>query len=282
MRIIAQTPGKPLSAWVTSIWYFEGDAISHTQERILPNGEMQLLVNLERDELRWWDRGLAVRRMMGTALAGAFDQPFQIDTQQQRRITGVSFAPGGAAAFFRGSMREFANDHLALTDFPGWRSIRTDLVEAHSRSAHEVLATWVRFLLANWKPLDDRNLQTARHLLETGRSVHEVADLMSMSVRKLRSDFAESVGMAPKKYARIRRLQRLVRSIAASRSERDWAALAAEHGFFDQPHMIREFRALAGVTPMTYCPRDQEDWNHSVVSDADSYNTRRHATATRE
>ena len=275
MRVIAHRPTKPLDAFIVSIWYFEGFEIPHAMERILPNGAMQLLVNLDVDELRWWD-GMSERRaryLPGAALAGAFAHPIVIDTAQQRMITGVSFAPGGAAAFFPGSMRDFANDHVALSDLPGCSSTRDQLLEAHCRSAGEVLRTWERLLRARWSQQRCRNVQIARDQLEAGLSVQQVADLISVSVRKLRRDFAESVGLSPKAYARVYRLQQLARSVAAADGEVDWAALAVQHGYFDQSHMIHEFRALTGVTPMNYFPRCADDWNHSVLGDADSYNT---------
>ena len=283
MRVIAHSPPKPLGAWISSIWYFEfeGLEVSHEMERILPNGAMQLLVNLHDDELRWWDgnRQSCARRLPGAALAGAFARPFVIDTAQQRAITGVSFAPGGAAAFFRGSMREFANDHVALSDLPGCGSIRDELLEAHSRSVGEVVKTWVRFLRARWSLARRCDIRNARAQLEAGVSVQQVADLMSVSVRKFRQDFAGSVGLTPKAYARVYRLGRLAGSAAAADGERDWAALALQHGYFDQSHMIHEFRALTGVTPMDYSPRSAVDWNHSVLADADSYNTNSRADA---
>ena len=282
MHVIAHRPQKPLGAWVVSIWYFQGVAIPHTMERILPNGAMQLLVNLNADELRWWDgvdHGRA-RRLPGGALAGAFARPFAIDTAQQRMITGVSFAPGSAAAFFPGSMRDFANDHVALSDLPGCRAIRDQLLEAHSRGADAVLRTWERFLRSRWDQERGRDVHYARDRLEAGLSVQQVADLMTVSVRKLRQDFAASVGLSPKAYARVFRLQQLARSAAALHGERDWAALAAHHGYFDQSHMIHEFRTLTGATPMNYVPRSADDWNHSVLPDADSYNTGSKAPAT--
>lgn len=274
MRVIAHSPQKPLGAWIASIWYFEGPEIPHTTERILPNGAMQLLVNLHDDELRWWAGSRdSARRLDGGAIAGAFARPFEIDTAQQRTITGVTFVPGGASAFFRGSMREFTNDHVALSDLPGCRSIREQLLEASSRSPGDVVATWERLLRARWRPEHRHDVQGARARLDAGLSVQQVADQLSVSVRKLRADFTRSVGLTPKAYARVCRLQRLVRSVAVAEGDRDWAALAVQHGYFDQSHMIHEFRALTGSTPRNYRPRSVDDWNHCVVDDADSYNT---------
>lgn len=46
------------------------------------------------------------------------------------------------------------------------------------------------------------------------------------------------------------RLQRAVRlSAAAAPAARDWARIASAAGYYDQSHLIAEFRDLVGLTP---------------------------------
>jgi methylphosphotriester-DNA--protein-cysteine methyltransferase len=65
--------------------------------------------------------------------------------------------------------------------------------------------------------------------------------------------FVERIGLAPKHYARIARLQRvLARMRGVPRDRIVWSRIASEHGFFDQSHLVNEFRALTSVTPATF------------------------------
>ncbi|MBL4688838.1 MAG: helix-turn-helix transcriptional regulator [Nannocystaceae bacterium] len=59
--------------------------------------------------------------------------------------------------------------------------------------------------------------------------------------------FREHVGVTPKRYARLVRFERIVDAIRNRRSA-SWAALASDVGCYDQPHLAREIRALAGMT----------------------------------
>ena len=265
MHFVSETPPSPLGEHVASVWYFEGYGIEHAMERIVPNGAMQLLVNLEEDSLRWWSRENHIHRLKGTALSGAYAQAFAIDTAQQRAITGVSFVPGGAAAFFSGAMHEYSNTHTPLADLPGCDSIRDQLLEARNRGGASVLRTWMRFLEGRFAANASPAMVRARALLEKGQRISDVAEEVGFSVRKLRGDFKEWVGLGPKAYARIHRLRRVIRSIAKGPVD-NWAALAVEHGFFDQAHMVREFRSLSGTTPAEYFPQSAEAWNHSILS----------------
>ena len=66
---------------------------------------------------------------------------------------------------------------------------------------------------------------------------------LGVSERHLRRTFTEQVGLAPKQFARIMRLHR------ALRAEGDWSTRARLAGYYDQAHLIGEFRALLGITP---------------------------------
>jgi AraC-like DNA-binding protein len=73
------------------------------------------------------------------------------------------------------------------------------------------------------------------------------------------------VGLTPKRFARVQRMQRLVRDLDGHR-DADWAALAACHGYADQSHLADEFRELAGVTPGEYLRSRVNGPNHLRVT----------------
>lgn len=79
-------------------------------------------------------------------------------------------------------------------------------------------------------------------------SVNAVADDLGVSERHLRRVFREAVGVSPKAFAKVRRFQRALQAARAGGSV-SWASIAAAAGYYDQAHLIAEFRAIAGVTP---------------------------------
>jgi AraC-like DNA-binding protein len=83
---------------------------------------------------------------------------------------------------------------------------------------------------------------------QTLPSVEELAHELGTSLRQLRRAFGDVVGVAPKLYLRILRFQRARREAEASPEPR-WGAIAVAHGYFDQAHLIADFRALSGQTP---------------------------------
>jgi AraC-like DNA-binding protein len=63
--------------------------------------------------------------------------------------------------------------------------------------------------------------------------------------------FREHVGLTPKLFCRVRRFRAMLDQITKGRPV-NWAKLAADCGYFDQAHLIRDFRAFAGITPVEY------------------------------
>jgi AraC-like DNA-binding protein len=81
--------------------------------------------------------------------------------------------------------------------------------------------------------------------------VRDVAAALGVGERWLERAFARQIGYGPKTLARIVRLQHAV-SLLQGGAAPSWTALAYDAGYADQAHLVREFRALAGVTPGAY------------------------------
>ncbi len=85
----------------------------------------------------------------------------------------------------------------------------------------------------------------------THRTVADLARDQRLSHRQMIALFDRHVGLKPKQYDRIQRLRRVLH-IVHTRAPLSWAQVAVRCGFFDQAHMIHEFRDLAGMTPTEY------------------------------
>jgi AraC-like DNA-binding protein len=82
----------------------------------------------------------------------------------------------------------------------------------------------------------------------TSANVQAVADDLGVSERHLRRVFRETIGVSPKTFAKLARFHRAL-GAAGEDGHAGWASIAAEAGYYDQSHLIAEFRAIAGVTP---------------------------------
>ena len=92
-----------------------------------------------------------------------------------------------------------------------------------------------------------------RRLRETGgrATIRGLADELGWSHRRLIARFREQIGLTPKAAARVLRFDRAVHALASTRAG-ELAEIAYECGYFDQAHLNRDFRELAGTTPTAY------------------------------
>ena len=270
-RIYVRRPRGVLAPFVDSIWYFTSERFAHERERILPSGSMQLLVNLEEDELRTYHGpGYAeVERVPGAALSGVYSGHFAIDTAEQRSIAGVAFRSGGAFPFFRPPADEVAGAHVGLDNLWGRDGavLRERLLEASAPEA--ILDALERELLARAvRPLaPDAALDFAVHAFDRGATVATVLSRIGGSSRRFLRAFAERVGLTPKRFGRVRRFRRVLDSIELGQPVR-WTQVALACGYFDQAHLINDFREFSGLTPTAYAPRTYGDRLHVPLHDA--------------
>ena len=266
MRTVVAKPRSPaLAAYVKAFHYHETE-LPFTLERIMPNGQAHLMVNLAEDAFRTYDttRTENMHRHSGVVLAGPHARSTVIDTGAQRWLAAVEFRGGGAGRFFAPPMSEFCNHIVPLENAwgSGARSLRERLQEAPTPAAKFCLLEEV--LLEHLAPESDPAVAYAIAALRGGAPVARVASRLGLLRRTLVRRFAAEVGITPKRFARVQRLQRVLRAVRRS-AEVDWCALAAKYGYTDQAHLIHDFRDLAQITPSGYKPHSPQRNNHVPI-----------------
>ena len=252
-----------LRPFVSSLGVFEGE-LPPARERVLPSGHVDLMVNLDDDELRTYGGPeLAdVHRTSGAALSGPQARHTVIDTEEQRHLVWVSFLYGGAAPFFSVPMCETRDRLVDLEDVWGRDGavLRERLLEA--RTVRERFRVLEAVLLARLGAAErDPAVVVATRALDAGLPVAQLSQRLGLSARQLTRRFRAATGLTPKRFARVRRLQHVLRDVA-SNVPAEWARVAADHGYCDQSHLVHDFGELAGITPTAYRPRSPGEWNH--------------------
>jgi AraC-like DNA-binding protein len=272
MPIVTTRPCSPaLAPFVASLQYLDGRGpeVPTTLERVLPNARTHLLVNLHEDEFRTY-RGqdcATVQRTHGAVLGGPASKSTVIDTREQRYLMMVNFKLGGAAPFFELPLSETRDQLVELDQLWGRDGgvLRERLLEARTPEAKFQSLEMVLLDHIMHPQEAGPAIRLAASAFERGLSVSDVAGRLGLLPKAFVRRFRERVGLTPKRFSRVRRLQRVVGSIVDSGAA-DWAALAAQHGYTDQAHLIHDFRELTGITPTWYRPRSAEEHNHVPVA----------------
>ncbi len=261
-------PASPLSHFVSKIWLYEGYAPAHTKERILPDGSMQLIINLREDLTRVYDRHNTdeCQSLRGSVISGAHSEFVVIDTAEQASVIGVYFRPGGAFPFLRLPANELRNMHVSLDALWGTagNDLRDQLLEASTPEAKfrilekTLLAQAAGSLMRH--PALDYALQEFQNMPKL-RTISGVTDRIGLSKRRFIQVFDERVGLTPKLFCRVRRFQRALRLIARG-GRIEWADLAVDCGYSDQAHFIHDFTNFSGLNPSVFLSYRTEHLNH--------------------
>jgi hypothetical protein len=141
MQVTIAPRSPRLAPFVASLGYYES-ALPPGRDRVLPNGTMGLMINLEQDEFRTYHgpRAAIVRRSAGAVLSGPDPRAIVIDTLEQRRGLSVSFTIGGAAPFFALPFGETTGELVGLGELWG----RDGAVLPTGRGSRRTTATAIR------------------------------------------------------------------------------------------------------------------------------------------
>ncbi|MFI7058911.1 helix-turn-helix domain-containing protein [Streptosporangium canum] len=162
----------------------------------------------------------------------------------------IRLEPAAAAAVF-GAATELSGTAVSLDDVWGRDAGRTEDRLRAAASWDERFTIAVEILgrrLGARPPVDPEVVHTWRRTLTSrGRvRVDGLADEVGWSRKRLWSRFRSQLGITPKRAARLVRFDHAAHLLAAGHAA---ASVAAESGYVDQPHLHREVRAFAGLTP---------------------------------
>lgn len=243
-------PPPELESSVRCLWTLEGRAEDASVDPVFPDGSPELIINLA-DAFQAFDPAGMLVDQPRVMLVGQITRPFMVRPTGTVRLIAFRFHPFGAAAL--------CDDMSAITEH--WRDVFNTLPDIsdirRTRSdddvqtvASEIALRLAPLLARNDKPHPD--VRAACNAIRDSRGtviLDDLADTLGTSLRTLQRRFTTDVGIPPKLLARITRFQHV---FAAWREDpRTLARVAADCGYYDQSHLIRDFRDFAGEAPAT-------------------------------
>jgi AraC-like DNA-binding protein len=166
----------------------------------------------------------------------------------------INLSPLAAHRLFRVPMRTLAHRTVDFDDVLGNRSalLVEKLAELDDAARFELLDRVLGKRLRDATPDTGVAWAFARLQRTRGRvAVTKLAEELGWSRRRLVAGFQEEIGLPPKAVARLLRFEH-ARELGARPDRPSWAEIAFECGYYDQSHLINEFRAVTGRTPVTF------------------------------
>jgi AraC-like DNA-binding protein len=253
-------PRPPLVDCIEYFGYWQRDSGDAHQSRALPRGAATIIVDVGgRLRVDFYASDGSTRLDVPPAfIAGAGTASYVTHIDAAQAVITIHFRPAGALPFIGIPFGELENSCVGLTDL--WGREATVLHERliAVRSAAERVALLESFLLHRRQlhVISSHNgVMAVLGAIEEDPSmrVSDARELAGLSPKRLTAAFRAEVSLAPKAYQRVRRLHAALRQLDSAPG--GGATIAADLGYFDQAHFVREFRSFTAMTPTQYAQR---------------------------
>jgi AraC-like DNA-binding protein len=241
MRHSRRRPSPDLLTWIAHYWIIDWDLRGCDPQLVgsLPHPNIHLV----------FENGSRV-------VCGVQTHKFSRLLQGQSRVFGVKFRPGGFRPFLDAPVSRLADRIIPASRIFGKDLERlAEILLSSSKENEKVKAADVFFQARMPKP--DPTLRLAGRLVDRIlqepeiKTVEDLARSAGVGKRSLQRLFSEYVGASPKWVIRRYRLHELIEQSNSAR-KLDWSQLALELGYFDQAHLINDFKSIIGLSPSDY------------------------------
>lgn len=253
-------PAFPLANYVELITYYKGYNPPHTIERLLPDGGIDLIVDLTSVPKYIYDNDTLkeVQSCKRAWISGMRTEYISIQARaDESEMMVIRFRPGMAWSFLHMPVLEIKDRVVDAELVFGNQilSLREQLLEKPEPDQKFAIAeTYLLDRIKNHFEIHPaiQYCITAIGSSPSQASIREITHKTGYSNKHLISLFAKYAGIGPKKYVSVLKFQQAVTALEKSPEQINWSGLAFDCGYYDQAHFINEFKRFSGFNPSAY------------------------------
>jgi Helix-turn-helix domain len=256
------TPHSDLETIVKCYWTLEVPAQKDVQRQlILPDGCIEMFFVLGDDIKRYTseDDFIIQPRQM---VLGQITEPFYIEPKGSVKTFAIRFYPHGFANFLKTSMHELANKetplHLLFGDEIS-KQLGLKITKATTTDERIKIIESFLFDKLNEKSTIDNMVKTTIDAMFLSKGSEPINSILKDDLskrRQLERKFVKQIGVSPKQFGKVIRLQATLQMLLNQTSE-TLTDIAYESEYYDQAHFIKDFKEFTGLTPTEFLTNDK-------------------------
>ena len=250
-------PSDKLKPYIKQYWAIENALKKGEQytQRIIPSGLPELILYLNhKPKILTKNRSFEDNFLLN----GQQNDYYDILISENLSIFSISFLPQGISQFFPLPISELLNNDVPLKYLNNklYVELETRLSEPSSfqTKINIVEECLCKLLNDNQKRFEFQRISNTIECIRKAKGNIEIETLASnacLSRKQFERVFSDYIGISPKQYLRIIRLQASV-YLKSKNENISLTELAYENGYYDQSHFINEFKAMTGLSPKQF------------------------------
>jgi len=241
-------PSPLLAQYVSHYWFLKTDDVAGGRQRIIPTGNVCIVFHRATRMYSVSENQNQPRAFVAGQSTGYYDllQNGFVD------MVVIAFQPYAARFFFPLPIYELQNNVISINDINDKL-----LVELQDRLNDEpdnflcvrLIESYLLKRLYISKEYDYRRVSSVIQSINKGQTdIELLAQTACLSYKQFQRVFREYVGTNPKDFLRIVRFQKALYTLQTD-TRINFTRLSAECGYFDQSHLIKDFKIFSGYTP---------------------------------
>ncbi|MGX1930170.1 AraC family transcriptional regulator [Flagellimonas sp. 2504JD4-2] len=253
-----------LEKYVADLLYHKDYYPKHEKDKYLPDGTINMIFELSDNPKFIYDNntGKKVQEYKDVWFSGVLKDYITISSHHEEMMVLV-LKPGAGFPLTNRNVSKFTNQVI-----PAEQVFGTDILKLlqelklPSKPQKKFLAieNWLDGQLRE----DDFYLEVIRYSIEaieespTQINLGELSEKLGYSQKQFIQLFKKYVGLTPKQFHRIVRFNQILTAVE-NKEKISWTVVAADCGYFDQAHFIKDFQSFSGINPKKYLS-DIEDY----------------------
>lgn len=260
MYLRTHIPSSPLNNHIALFTYYKQYNPDYSATRILPDGSVELLIILD-DIQRVFYTDTSNIFMCKKAILSGVQREYIYANAAGYSLFAIKFKVGGSYPFLHLPVSEFNNLFVDAEHVLGnaLLLLREQLLElSEPREMFLLVEKYLMERLTNYRQ-QQRTVDTAVFSIHNSKliSLRQMAEELGYSQKQFIHIFKKHVGLSPKYYQRIARFNKVLKAVDKQQSI-DWSQIGYTCGFYDQAHLINDFKYFSGMAPKDYLAQKGE------------------------
>ena len=251
-------PSNELKSFIKHYLILESERKSIKKLRLFSDGNPGMVFSLKSNLISTVQNNELLHYLPASFVYGQINEFKDLYLVNEASLIIVVFQPAGLNQLLRISAAELCDNIMRTEDLFGWQGLNLQEKLLEQTSIQDKLKAINTFFieLAAKKVFENQILIEASVNFvfknKGTNSIHQLVNHTGYTERHIERTFIECIGLGPKRFGNIVKLHSFLKLLKDKSKHNNLTKISYEAGYFDQSHLIKEFKKYTGITPNEY------------------------------